>query len=72
MMHDVPLDFLHQLLEHDIGEFRWKDILDQVRIAFSDFVTYAQYWCRCIRARMWDRLWGAVDVDCGSVAASSS
>jgi hypothetical protein len=61
MMHDVPRDFLHQLLEHDLGEFRWKDILDKVRIAFSDFVTYAQYW---LRATMCDRLWGAVD--CGS------
>ena len=45
MMHGVPrdfLEFLHQLLEHDLGEFRRKDILDQVCIAFSDFVTYAQ------------------------------
>jgi hypothetical protein len=41
MMHDVPRDFLHQLLEHDLGEFRWKDILDQIRIPFSDFVTDA-------------------------------
>jgi len=44
MMHDVPRDFLDQLLEHDVGEFRWKDFPDQVRIAFSDFVTYAQRW----------------------------
>lgn len=40
-MHDVPRDFLHQLLEDNLGEFGWKDILNQVRIAFSDFVTYA-------------------------------
>lgn len=37
MMQYVPRDILHQLLEHDTaGEFRWKDILDQVRIALSD------------------------------------
>jgi hypothetical protein len=46
MMHDAPRDFLHQLFEQDlVGEFGWEDILDQVRIAFADFVTYAQYWC---------------------------
>jgi hypothetical protein len=48
MMHDVPRDFFHQLLERDVGELRWKDILNQVGIAFSDFVTYAQYWHRCL------------------------
>jgi hypothetical protein len=68
-MHDVPRDFLDQLLEHYLGEFRWKDILDQVRIAFSDFVTYAKCWYRCLRATMCDRLWRAVDVDCGSHVA---
>ena len=36
MMHDVPRDFLHQLLDHNLGEFWWKDILDQGRIALSD------------------------------------
>jgi len=46
MMHDVPRDFLHQLLERDLGELRRKDILNQVGIAFSDFVTYAWYWHR--------------------------
>ena len=46
MMHDVPRDFLHQILECDLGELRWKDILNQVRVAFSDFVTDAQYWHR--------------------------
>jgi hypothetical protein len=36
MMQYVPRDILHQLLEHDpAGEFRWKDILDHVRIALS-------------------------------------
>jgi hypothetical protein len=39
--------------------------LDQARIAFSDFSTYAQYWYRCLRAAMCDRLWGAVTVDSG-------
>jgi len=43
MVHDVPRDFLHQLLEGDLGELTRKDILNQVRVAFSDFVTYAQY-----------------------------
>lgn len=41
MMHDVPRDFRHQLLEDDLSEYRWKDILHQVCIAFSNFVTYA-------------------------------
>jgi hypothetical protein len=67
MMHDVPHHFLHQLFEHDLGEFRWKDILDVVRIAFSDFVSYAQYWYRSLRATRNDRLWGAVD--CGGRVA---
>jgi hypothetical protein len=43
MMHDVPRDFLHQILECDFGELGRKDILNQVRIAFSDFVTDTQY-----------------------------
>ena len=41
MMHDVPRDFLHQIFERDLGELRWKDILNQVRVAFSYFVTDA-------------------------------
>ena len=48
MMHDVPRDFIHQLFERDLSEFRWKDILDQICVAFSDFVAYAQYWGRCL------------------------
>jgi hypothetical protein len=40
-MHDVPRDFLHQIFERELGELRWKDIFNQVRIAFSNFVTYA-------------------------------
>lgn len=41
MMHDVPRDLLHQIFERDVGEHRRKDIFNQVRVAFSDFVTYA-------------------------------
>ena len=67
MMHDVPRDFIHQLFERDLSEFRWKDILDQICVAFSDFVAYAQYWGRCLRATMFECLWGAVD--CGSHVA---
>ena len=63
MMHDVPRDFLHQLLEGNLGELTRKDILNQVRVAFSDFVTYAQYWRRCPRVTTWEHLWDAVE--CG-------
>ena len=62
-MHDVPRDFLHQLLECDLGELTRKDILNQVRVAFSDFVSCAQYWHRYLRATMCESLW--VAVDCG-------
>jgi hypothetical protein len=46
MMHDIPRDFLHQIIECDLGELRRKEILNEVRIALSDYVTYAQYWHR--------------------------
>jgi hypothetical protein len=32
----------------------------RLRIAFFDSVTYVQYWYRCLRAAICDRLWGAV------------
>src|SRR5487761_1259903 len=50
VMHDVPCHFLHQILERDLCELGWKDILDQVRITFSDSVTRAQYWHLHLRA----------------------
>ena len=40
-MHNIPRrDFL-QIFERELGELRWKDLFNQVRIAFSYFVTYA-------------------------------
>ena len=36
VMHDVSWYLLHQVLERDLCELQWKDILDQVRITFSD------------------------------------
>ena len=50
VMHDVPRYFIHQVLEHDLCELRWEDILDQIRITFSDSVAYAQHGHQHLRA----------------------
>lgn len=43
VMHDVPRHLLHQILECDLCKLGWKNILDQVRVTFSDSVTHTQY-----------------------------
>jgi hypothetical protein len=65
MMHDIPRYLLHQVLERDLCELRWKDILDQVRITFSDLVARAQYWYLHPRATISSR--HGVVVSCGTV-----
>jgi hypothetical protein len=67
VMHDVPRYLLHQVLERDLCEFRWKDILGQVRITFSNSVTRAQYWHLHLRATVSRR--HRVHVSCGSHVA---
>src|SRR6266702_6458533 len=44
VMHHVPCHFLHQVLECDVCELWRKDVLDQIGVALSDPVAYAQYW----------------------------
>jgi hypothetical protein len=40
MMHDVPSDLLLEVLECNLCKLRRKNILNQVRVAFSDLVAY--------------------------------